>query len=289
MFQVNNIMNEGLLEGLKEIPKIMNFTWKDKDIRNNKHPVIQNGLKRMIDLNPDWHVVISDDGDVEKYLKENLSKKDYTNVKDTHVVEKTDLWRLIKLYNEGGAYHDLDRYCNISMNKIITKNIKFVLPTHEDFGFTHCFMATSPENPIFLKAIKDNIKKRKDLVSKKMENKILILGASTWSETIFNTLFDYTGYSYYKEFRDWKMMEDDVRQPLRTCKYTTTYKEIPWSFTMTFCLSADKGLQPPGAFKINEKIAKQENSEFLTYDQQELFYEYRRDFYNTFKIKHWSA
>jgi len=58
---------------------------------------------------------------------------------------------------------------------------------------------------------------------------------------------------------------------------------------MTFCLSADKGLQPPGAFEINEKIAKQENSEFLTYDQHELFYEYRRDFYKTFKIKHWSA
>ena len=74
MFQVNNIMNEGLLEGLKEIPKIMNFTWKNKDIRNNKHPVIQNGLKRMIDLNPDWDVVISDDGDVEKLSLIHISE-----------------------------------------------------------------------------------------------------------------------------------------------------------------------------------------------------------------------
>ena len=61
MFQVNNTVNEGLLEGLKQIPKVINFTWKDKDIKNNKHPVIQNGLKRMIKLNPDWKVIISDD------------------------------------------------------------------------------------------------------------------------------------------------------------------------------------------------------------------------------------
>lgn len=290
MFQVNNTVNEGLLEGLKKIPKIINFTWKDKDIRNNKHPVIQNGLKRMVELNPDWDVVISDDDDIEKYLKENLSLKNYTDIKDRHVVEKTDLWRLVKLYNEGGVYHDLDRYCNVPMNTIITKNVKFVLPTHEDYGFTHCFMATSPENPIFLKAIDDNIKKRKDLGSKEMVNKVLILGAVTWCETVFNTLFDYTDYSYYEENNgvDWRMMEDDIRQPLRTCKYTTTYREVPWSFTMTFCLSADKGLKPAGAFKVSKKIAKKENGEFLTYDQQELFYEYRRDFYDNFKVKHWA-
>lgn len=100
MFQVNNTVNDGLLEGLKEIPKIINFSWKDKDIKNNKHPVIQNGLKRMIKLNPGWKVIISDDSDIEKYLKKNLSKKDYRDIKDKHVVEKTDLWRLIKLYKD---------------------------------------------------------------------------------------------------------------------------------------------------------------------------------------------
>ena len=290
MFQVNNTVNDEVLQGLQEIPKIINYSRKDKDIKDNKHPLIQNGLKRMIELNPDWDVVISDDGDIEKYLKENLSLKDYTDIKDRHIVEKTDLWRLIKLYNEGGVYHDLDRYCNISMNSIITKNIKFVLPTHEDYGFTHCFMATSPKNPVFCEAIKDNIKKRKELGSKKIENKILILGAITWSKTVFDTLFNFTGYSHKKINNgvNWRMMDEDVRSPLYECKYTTTYKERPWSFTMTFCLSADKGLHPPGAFDLDEKIVEQDNEEFISFDQQELFYEHRDDFYNNFRVSHWS-
>ncbi len=290
MFQVNNTVNDGLLEGLKEIPKIINFSWKDKDIKNNKHPVIQNGLKRMIKLNPGWKVIISDDSDIEKYLKKNLSKKDYTDIKDKHVVEKTDLWRLIKLYNEGGVYHDLDRYCNIPMKKIITKNVKFVLPTHEDFGFTHCFMATAPKNPIFSKAIKDNIAERKKLRNKKIENKILILGAITWSKTVFNTLFNFKGFSHKKTSNglNWAMMDDDIRQPLHDCEFTSTIKERPWCFTATFCLSADKGLYPPGDFDLKEEIVKQDNEEFISFDQEQLFYEYRTDFYNNFNVKHWS-
>ena len=52
---------------------------------------------------------------------------------------------------------------------------------------------------------------------------------------------------------------------------------------MTFCLSADKGLHPPGAFDLDEKIVEQDNEEFISFDQQELFYEHRDDFYNNFK------
>ncbi len=72
MIQVNNGVNDFLLEDLDTIPKIINFTWKDKNIKDNNHPMITNGLRKMIDLNPEWDVVISDDEDVEDYLKENL-------------------------------------------------------------------------------------------------------------------------------------------------------------------------------------------------------------------------
>jgi hypothetical protein len=289
MIQVNNGVNDFLLEDLDTIPKIINFTWKDKNIKDNNHPMITNGLRKMIDLNPEWDVVISDDEDVEDYLKENLSSKDYNDIKYKHVVEKTDLWRLIKLYNEGGVYHDLDRYCNISFDDFITEDIKFILPTHEDFGFAHCLMGTAPKNPIFKQAIKDNIEERTQLGNQSLnyedtKNKILILGSITWSKTVFNTLFDFTGYDRKKEGNglNWRMMEDDIRSALYECKHTTTKKEIPWCFTSTFCIS---GGNLDGYDLDPDLLLKEEP---ITYYNQELFYQYRKEFYKNFDTHHWS-
>jgi len=47
---------------------------------------------------------------VDNYLRENISDEDYGLIRDSGIVEKLDLWRLVKLYNEGGLYIDLDRF-----------------------------------------------------------------------------------------------------------------------------------------------------------------------------------
>jgi len=83
------------------IPKIIHVSWKTKNILNNKSPVILNGLANLKKLNPDYKLEISDDSDVETYLKSKLKKWDYIKVKNKKIVEKIDLWRLFKIYNEG--------------------------------------------------------------------------------------------------------------------------------------------------------------------------------------------
>src|SRR5210317_1940061 len=96
------------------IPKIIHVSWKTKNILNDKSPVILNGLVNLKKINPNYKLEISDDNDVEIYLKSRLKKWDYIKIKNKKIVEKIDLWRLLKIYNEGGIYVDIDRYCNIS-------------------------------------------------------------------------------------------------------------------------------------------------------------------------------
>jgi mannosyltransferase OCH1-like enzyme len=100
-------------------------------------------------LNSDWNIVFHEDSDVDKYLRDNLSSSDYELVNDCHIVEKLDIWRLLKLYYEGGMYIDLDRLYNIPMKDIVKDNIAWVLPTNNDYDFSHDIMITAPNNPAF--------------------------------------------------------------------------------------------------------------------------------------------
>ena len=112
------------------IPKIAHLTWKTKDIFNSQTPLIVNGVRNLVDLNPDWVVTVYDDNEVDEYLRKTLDAKDYMLIENKHIVEKSDLWRLFKIYTEGGLYMDIDRLYNIKLSDIITSlDIKWVLPT----------------------------------------------------------------------------------------------------------------------------------------------------------------
>ena len=89
------------------IPKKVHLSWKTKDLLDSESPLITEGVKKLIELNPNWEVTIYDDAEVDAYLQEQLEPQLYAMIADKHIVQKTDLWRLIKLYIEGGLYMDL--------------------------------------------------------------------------------------------------------------------------------------------------------------------------------------
>ena len=45
-----------------------------------------------------------------------------------HPVEKSDLWRLLKLYHEGGIYSDVDRLHNMRVQSVSDEHTKLLLP-----------------------------------------------------------------------------------------------------------------------------------------------------------------
>ncbi|GGG33511.1 glycosyltransferase family 32 protein [Bizionia arctica] len=148
------------LSGHGSIPKLIHISWKNKSILDNQSPIILNGITNLIKINPDYKVEISDDDDVEIYLKNNLKKWDYFKIKNKKIVEKIDLWRLLKMYDEGGIYIDIDRYVNIPFSDIIKSETKCVLPTCGDVDFSQDIMISCKNNPIFRKAIDYNLKGR---------------------------------------------------------------------------------------------------------------------------------
>ena len=99
------------------IPKTVHMSWKDKSILESTNPLVVEGVKRVIELNPNWEVTIYDDAEVDAYLKEQLEPQHYELIQDKHIVQKTDLWRLVKLFIEGGVYMDIDGYRIVKFNR----------------------------------------------------------------------------------------------------------------------------------------------------------------------------
>jgi len=234
------------------IPKIIHVSWKDKNILNDDSELIQKGLKQLVKLNPDWELQISDDDDVDRYLQDKLSAFDFALINKKHIVEKLDLWRLIKLYNEGGMYTDIDRLYNIPIKDILTPDTKFVLPTCLDYDFSHDFMMTAPKNPIFITALSMNIARRRE-----GHDSIYYLGPQTWFHAVTQSL------GYIKELVDTNPGAErfaDIRQTMKDFGFITTYREHPPFDTILF---------------RNETVSN--------YEQM------KRDFYAKHNMKHWSG
>ena len=166
------------------IPKIAHIAWKTKDVVNSQSPLILNGLRNLIDLNPDWNVIVHDDNDIDEYLKGVLDKRDYNLIKDIHIVEKSDLWRQFKLYNEGGLYMDIDRFYNIPLSDILEDGIQCVLPTCLDWDFSQDMILTEPKNPIQAQTIELILQRRYG-----GHKNVFFLGPQTYMHAVTKVIF----------------------------------------------------------------------------------------------------
>ncbi len=199
------------------IPKIVHATWKNKDVIHDDSIFFKNCLGNIATLSPSWNIQISDDYDVEEYLKHNLDIEDYTLLSTRSIIEKIDVWRLVKLYNEGGVYIDMDRLCNASLDDIINENTRLVLPTCADHDFSHDFMMSAPGNPIFSETLELNLKRRYNGA-----NDIYFLGPQTYLHGIMKAMYGKeihinSGSEEFEEIRD---MLDEV-------DFIETYREVP--------------------------------------------------------------
>ena len=198
------------------IPKIIHVSWKNKDVLNSQSPLLLNGWVNLKNLNPDYKFEISDDEDIEKYLKSNLKAWDYFKIKNKKIVEKVDLWRLFKIYNEGGIYVDIDRFCNIPFDEIIKKETKCILPTHGDIDFSQDLMISTRNNLLYKKAIEDNLKARLWINPRG----VFHLGPPLYMKTVTKVVF-----GKKNKRRPGSDVMESYRNALRESRYFQTYKE----------------------------------------------------------------
>ena len=232
------------------IPKLIHMSWKTKDVVHSQDELIQKGLHNLIALNPEWQLDISTDEEVDAYLQTVLGS-DYALVKDVGIVPQTDLWRLFKIYTEGGLYIDIDRLCNISLNDVLDDTTKCVLPTCEDADFSHDFMLSAPNNPIFANTIDLYLRRRKE-----GHTNVYFLGPQTYMHSVTYTLLGQIINS-----NPGPEIFDEIRKYIASTGFIKTYRESPPGDTMLY--------QEP-----------------ITAEQWESM---KRKFYADNQIKHWTG
>lgn len=200
------------------VPKIVHASWKTKDILDNQSPVILNGIAHLKKINPHYKLEISDDNDIEEYLKSQLKNWDYIKIKNKKIVEKIDLWRLLKMYHEGGIYIDIDRFCNICFDDVIKPDTKCILPTHHDSDFSQDIMISSKKNPVFEKAIEYNLAGRY-LINPRG---VFYLGPPIYMRAITEVVF-----GERKPRNPGSSIMENYRSLLQNSKHFQTYKEDP--------------------------------------------------------------
>lgn len=199
------------------IPKIVHLSWKTKDLLDSDSPLVQEGMKKLVELNPDWDVQISTDDEVDGYLRAQLEPKIYELIADKHVVQKTDLWRLIKLYTEGGVYVDIDRFVNTPLDDLVDEDTKWVVPTCRDYDFSHDFMMTAPQNPVYSTAAQLYLQRLQE-----GHNSIYFLGPQTYMHAITMVLMGEMintdpGIEVF----------DKIRETMDAAGFIKTYREDP--------------------------------------------------------------
>ena len=229
------------------IPKLLHISWPNKDVLSSNTTVIEWGLKNFMKINPEWKVMIYNDSDIEQYLKQKLSVHDYSLLSRKHIIEKIDLWRLLIVYFEGGLYFDIDRFCNIPMDKILKGDtVRVLLPTHYDVNFAQDLMCSVPGNPIFKLSIELNLSKRRKFYRQRMRNgdlewnnvsvrsDVIELGPQSYWEAVTKILFDvlmFDGGDYPDKF---PVVVDKMRLLINeSTDLIETYRET-WCDTIMF-------------------------------------------------------
>jgi hypothetical protein len=208
------------------IEKKIHITWSNKEIICKDYNIIKNGILQLKNLNPDYEFNIYDDNDVDNYLINKLSNDDYELIKNKKMVEKTDLWRLLIIYNEGGIYQDIDRFCNIPLSKIIDEKIKCVIPMFRDTDFSQDIIICCSKNIFHKKAIELNLERRRN----NPNSDILYLGPNTYFNAITEIIL---GSQIDRNPKD-KQILIVLRDIINNSKYLKTFREEPLYFTLLY-------------------------------------------------------
>lgn len=222
------------LEQMPVLPKRLHFAWDDADVLTSGIPMITHGVGAMVEANPLWAAKVWTDAEIGSFIETHVAGHDWDLIKAKHIVEKTDLWRLLVLYHIGGLYQDLDRsYNKAPLSELIGSETKMFFPMHHDVNFAQDLMITAPSNPVIKAAIDLNLKFRrlwaeqsgKGPHAREAEN-VIELGPNTLFYAATSIMFGKRlGTNLRDENGDPARAGAFVRDAMKTSPYLQTYRE----------------------------------------------------------------
>jgi inositol phosphorylceramide mannosyltransferase catalytic subunit len=111
-----------------KIPKTIHQTYPTKNVNKD----IQNNIDTLKRLNPGYEYRLYDDNDIIKFIKNNYDDyilETYNKINPEYGPARTDYFRYLLLYKEGGIYLDIKSSCEKPFNSIIKNDDEYIL-TH---------------------------------------------------------------------------------------------------------------------------------------------------------------
>lgn len=146
------------LHSLEPIPKLVHIFFPDKDYWRKKPPIpfVENSILMLMKLNPNWKVTVYDDEMIDNIIRNaadaGLIPTEESNVligsennglgHKAHIVERSDLARMILMYTQGGLYLDADRLVSKRIDDVIQPSTRLCLPTYDDVNFCQDLMVS---------------------------------------------------------------------------------------------------------------------------------------------------
>jgi len=206
------------LRTLDPLPKKVHILFPDKhyDINNADMPFVRHSIVALKTLNPDWNVTIYDDADIDDIIRHAgtsglVSQEEVDILVGTpttsaaHIVERSDIARLVLMYTQGGFYIDADRLISIPMNAVLQQRTKLCLPTYDDVMFCQDLVCTSPGNRLFLSMIQEcsQIRMKSGPAGGPLERRggwskggaLFDMGPVVYNKNILKTVFEGVNYN----------------------------------------------------------------------------------------------
>ena len=151
------------LQTLDEIPKIVHVLFTNATALPyliDDYSLLQyNVVGQTIRRNPGWTIRLYEHDDMLTVVQHAvddglLTLQEYELLERAHIVELTDVVRVILMYQVGGIYMDLDWLINVPFDDVVGQSAKLVLLSNQDHHFMQDIMISSPNNRLYLDVLK---------------------------------------------------------------------------------------------------------------------------------------
>ncbi|KAL3932007.1 MAG: hypothetical protein SGPRY_000879 [Prymnesium sp.] len=150
------------LAALPPIPRVAHVVWERRiEVESSSERLVREGVKRLVDLNPEWTLHFADKLEVDEYFHKHLTTVQYWQMRTAQQVERTDLWRHLVMCREGGLYVDLDRLVNRPLSEVLPNGSRMLLASFQSLeDFSQDLLCSAPRNPLHCAVVEKHLQLR---------------------------------------------------------------------------------------------------------------------------------
>lgn len=160
--QIRTISARRGVTAKRKIPKII---WQTNYTEKVTMPVKATWIFNLL-LSPGYNYYLHTDEEQKEYVKKFFPGRPFKLFSSLTVgAARSDLWRLLVLYREGGVYIDMDAHLVWPLDRIISPDMSEVFLRYKSGEATNYFMASEPENPTIWAMIMEALNRIENLDS----------------------------------------------------------------------------------------------------------------------------